>query len=41
MADPEDAPMPLWKRLVAAGLVVGGIALFLYMLSTSVETGLP
>ena len=33
--------MPAWKRLLAAALVVGGVALVLYMLSASVETGLP
>ena len=40
--EPEgDEPMPLWKRLLAAFLVVGGIVLFLYMLTSAVDTGLP
>jgi len=33
--------MPMWKRLVAVALVVGGVALFLYLLTASMETGLP
>lgn len=42
MADEQnEEPMPLWKRLLAAGLVVGGVVLFLYMLTSGLDTGLP